>query len=153
MKLINSELDRVLIYNKIQAMAFLKRKNIVILGIIAFLAISFWGSYFMLDENGKMTSCPFMRDHSSVCQMSVFEHIGQWKQLFNVIQERNLLSFLSILFVSLTAISFAINTHSYNKLKLQRFRNYFYWYKPEVKLFDHLAIALSQGNIRSQIYA
>ncbi len=134
-------------------MVFLKLKNIVILGIIAFLAISFWGSYSMLDKNGKMTSCPFMKDSSSICQMSVFEHISQWKQLFNLIQERNLLSFLSTFLVSLTVISFATNTQVYNKLKLQRFRNYFYWYKPEVKLFDRLVIAFSQGNIHSQIYA
>lgn len=135
-------------------MALLKLKNIIILGIIVFLIISFWGSYSMsIDESGKMVNCPLMNGFSSFCEMNASEHIGQWKQLFTAIQGKNLLLFLSTLLVFLPATLFTINTRAYEKLKLQRFRNYFYWYKPEIKLFDHLVVAFSQGNIRSQIYA
>ena len=133
-------------------MALLKLKNIIILGIVAFLVISFWGSYFMpINEQGKMVSCPLMNGLSNFCQMNISEHISQWKQLFAVIQGKNLLLLLSILLVFPIAL-FAANTKAYNGLKFQRFRNYFYWIKPETKLFNRLAVALSEGDIHPQVY-
>lgn len=135
-------------------MVLFKLKNIFILGIIAFLAISFWGLYSMpIDGNGKMMNCPFMNGSSSFCQMSVPEHINQWKQLFTAIQERSLLLFLSALLVFLPVSLFTINIREYNRLKFQLFRNYLYRHKPEIKLFDYLVVAFSQGNIHPKIYA
>ncbi|MBI3337606.1 MAG: hypothetical protein HY005_03225 [Candidatus Staskawiczbacteria bacterium] len=129
-------------------------KNVFIIGIVAFLAISFWSLYSMpTDENGIMVNCPFMSGSSSFCQMSVPEHINQWRQLFAVIQEKSLLLLLSVLLVFLPSMSSAVNLIAYNSLKFQLFRNYFYWYKPEVKLFDRLVVDFSQGNIHPKIYA
>lgn len=135
-------------------MVSLKLKNVLILGIVAFLIISFWGSYSMpIDESGKMVNCPLMNGFSSFCGMNASEHIGQWKQLFTAIQGKNLLLFLYTLLVFLPVALFAINARTYERLKFQRFRNCFYWKRPEIKLFNHLVVAFSQGNIRSQIYA
>lgn len=135
-------------------MSLLESKNIVILGIITFLVISFWSLYSMpTDESGKMVNCPFMSGSSSFCQMGALEHVSQWKQLFTAIQERSLLLFLSALLVFLPVALFAINARAYERLKFQRFRNYLYWRRPEIKLFDYLVVAFSQGNIHSQIYA
>jgi|SRR3989344_796262 len=147
-------LTRFLIGNKINLMTLLKSKSIVTLGVIAFLTISFWSlSSMSMDMNGRMINCTFMDDSSSFCQMSVSEHIGQWQQFFTIIRERNLfLSLFSLLIFPYIAV-FAITTKTYEKLKHQRFRSYFYWHRPEIKLFDHLALAFSDGIIHSKIYA
>ena len=134
-------------------MFLLKSKNIVVLGIIAFLAMSFWSlSSMSMDMNSHMVSCPFMNDSSSFCQMSIAEHIGQWQQFFTITKEKSLWLSLSLL-VSLFVIRFTIGAKVYKKLKYQQFRQYLYWHKPEIKLFDYLALAFSDGIIRSKIYA
>jgi len=127
-------------------------KNIIALGIIAFLVMSFWSlSSMSMDMNGRMINCPFMNDSSNLCQMSVAEHISQWQQFSTIIRERVLL--LSFLLIFLYSARFSIAAQAYEKLKHHRFRNYFYRYKPELKLFNHLALAFSDGLIHSKIYA
>ncbi len=105
-----------------------------------------------VDMNGKMVNCPFMDGSSSFCQMSVSEHISQWKQFFTVIREKIYLLYLSF-FIFLFYTLFLINNKLYDKLQSQRSRNYLYRHKPEIKLFDNLVIAFSQGIIHPRIYA
>ncbi len=135
-------------------MSLLNSKNIVILGIIAFLVMSFWSLYSMpVDMNGKMVNCPFMNGSTSLCQMNLGEHISQWQQLFTVTREKNLLlSLFFLLAVSLVS-SFHINTRVYDRLKSQRFRNYSYQHKPEIKLFDYIVVLFSKGILNPRIYA
>ncbi len=129
-------------------------KNIVIIGMIAFLAMSFWSLYSMsFDLNGKMERCPFMTDSQSFCQMNISEHISLWQQFFTMLKEKNLLLSLFSLLIFIQIAIVTINTKAFEKLKHQRFRNYFYRYKPEIKLFDSLALAFSDGLIHSKIYA
>lgn len=130
------------------------KKNILILGVITFLVVSFWGLHSMsTDESEIMVNCPFMQGFSNFCQMNVSEHISQWKQLFTVIQAKNLLLFLSTLLVLLPITLFTVSTRAYERLKFQLIRNYLYRHKPEIKLFNYLVIAFSQGDIHSQVYA
>jgi hypothetical protein len=135
-------------------MILFNSKNIIALGIIAFLVMSFWSlSAMSMDMNGHMVNCPFMDDSSSFCQMTLVEHITQWQQFFAMTGEKNLImSLFALLIVLYVAVS-EIITKAYEKLKHQRFRNYFYRYKPEIKLFDYLALAFSDGLIHSKIYA
>jgi len=135
-------------------MMMLRFKNIIILGVIAFLMMSFLCFYPMKNsKNETMYNCSLMGSLLNFCQMSAVEHVSQWKQLFTVTQAKNLsLSLLFALFLS-QVILFIDNDREYYGLEFQRFRNHFYWRKPITKLFNRLLIALSQGNIHSQIYA
>src|SRR5207247_2533773 len=117
-------------YINIVTMSLLISKNIVVLGIIAFLAMSFWSLFSMsMDMNGRMVNCPFMNDSSSFCQMSVAEHINQWQQFFTMTKEKSLILSLFSLLISFVT-GFFITTKAYEKLKHQQFRNYFYRHKP-----------------------
>ena len=132
-------------------MLLLNSKNIITLGMIAFLAMSAWSLFSMqMDMDGKMTNCPFMDSSSSFCQMSISEHINAWQKFFTLIKENSLL--LS-LFSLLTLISVNLFIKDQNKELDYQLRNYLYRYRPEVKLFDNLLLAFSQGIIHSKIYA
>ena len=135
-------------------MSLLSQKNIVALGIIAFLAMSFWSlSSMPMDMNGRMINCPFMNSHASFCQMTLAEHLSQRQQFLTMTREKSLLLSLFSLLTFLYVAGFAMTTKTYEKLKHQRFRNYFYRYKPEIKLFDYLLLAFYQGLIHTKIYA
>src|SRR3989344_9451182 len=99
-------------------MVLVNSKNIIILGIVAFLAMSFWSlSSMSMDMNGRMINCPFMNGSSSFCQMSVTEHINQWQQFFTMTREKSLLLYLSFLLISLYVMGFNVITKAYEKLK------------------------------------
>ncbi len=140
--------------NTIKLMVLFRSKNIVALGIVAFLVMSFWSlSSMSMDMTGHLAHCPFMDDSSSFCQMSISEHISQWQQIFTVVRGKSLALSLLPLLVFLCALVLTVTTKAYEKLKYQRFRKYFYRYKPELKLFDYLLSAFSQGLIHPKIYA
>ncbi len=138
------------IYN---LMLLLNSKSIIFLGIIAFLAMSFWSLISMpMDMNGKMVNCPFMDGSASFCQMSISEHISAWQRFFTMIRENNLLlSLFSLL--AIVSIGVVISNEFEDKTRDQRLRHYLYRYKPEIKLFNHLELAFSDGLIHSKIYA
>lgn len=124
-------------------------KNIVIIGIIAFLAVGIWSLYSMpIDEAGRMINCSFMKGFSSFCHMNLNEHINQHQMMFALTKEKNLLliSLLTFLFCAL------LINKSRDKLKFQPLKNHLYKYKPEIKLFDHLLIAFSRGILNPKIY-
>jgi hypothetical protein len=135
-------------------MLCLSSKNVVALGVIAFLAVGFFSlSSMSMDASGRMINCPFMNSNSSLCQMTLAEHISQWQQFSTITREKSLLVSLFSLLIFLYVAGFNITTKAYEKLKHQRFRNSFYRYKPELKLFDYLLLAFSNGLIHSKIYA
>ena len=134
-------------------MLLLNSKNIVVLGMIIFLAASSWSLFSMsTDMNGHMVHCPFMNSSLGFCQMSISEHISQWQQFFSMIREKSL---MLTLFSFVIVFSVGLFTHHRFKdtTQYQTFHNYLYRYKPELKLFDYLLLAFSQGIIRSKIYA
>lgn len=135
-------------------MVSLDSKNMLIVGLLAFMVMSFWSLFSIsMDMNGKMVHCPFMADSQSFCQMSISEHISQWQQFFTMTREKSLfLSLFSVLIFIQVAIAI-VTKKAYEKLKHQQLRNYFYWHKPEIKLFDNVALAFSDGIIHSKIYA
>jgi hypothetical protein len=130
----------------------LNSKNILILGIIAFLVMSIWSlSTMCMDMNGHMVNCPFMNGSTGFCQMTLTEHMSLWQQTFSLIKIKDL--FLLSLLILLFSVLYATIGKTYYQLKSQPFRHYFYKYRPEIKLFDHLALAFSDGLIHSKIYA
>ncbi len=135
-------------------MSLLNSKNIIVLGIIAFLVMSFWSlSSMSMDSSGRMINCPFMKGHSSLCQMTLAEHISQWQQFSTMTREKSLLLSLFALLIILYAVGITITKKLYEKLKYQQSLNHFYRYRPELKLFDYLLLAFSNGLIHSKIYA
>jgi len=128
-------------------------QTVVILGLITFLVMSVWGIYSMpVDEHGKMASCPFMDWPASLCQMSFTEHVTQWQQLFIMTREQNLFLSAPALLILFLAVLFPAVPRIRNRLVSQEFHNYFYKYRPEMKLFNYLFIVLSQGILNPRIY-
>lgn len=135
-------------------MSLLKLNNIIALGMIAFLVMSFWTLFSMpMDKDGRMVDCPFMNGSTGFCQMTLTEHISLWQETFSLIKVKNFLLAAVSLLVLLFFVAFVSTQRTYYQLKSQPFRNYIYKYSPEIKLFDHLLIAFSNGLIHSKIYA
>ncbi len=135
-------------------MVLLNSKNILILGMITFLAVGFWGLYFMsVDVNGKMGNCPFVDNSSSFWPMGILEHISQWQQFFTIIRGKRLLVSLLSLLVFFAIVAFAVPIKLREKLKRLQSRQHLYWHKPEIKLFDYLVLAFSKGILNPKIYA
>ena len=129
------------------------KEIIVVLGMIAFLTMSFFSLFSMpMDMNGRMINCPFMDSSSGFCQMGVSEHISKWQQFFTMTKGENLiLALFSLLIVIWIGL---FNQNEFKDMKqYQKFRINFYRYKPELKLFNYLLLAFSRGVIRSKIYA
>ena len=135
-------------------MSLLTSKNILALGIIAFLVMSFWTLYSMpTDDMGRMVNCPFMNNVPGFCQMSLSEHISLWQQTFTATQARELLVPLLALLV-LVASFFSVAVEKvYDTLKYQSLYYYFYERRPEIMVFNHLRLAFSDGLIHPKIYA
>lgn len=126
----------------------------VSLGIIAFLVMSFWGLYSMpMNEGGETSNCPLMSESATVCPMSATDHVVKWKQLFTVIPEKNLLLLSLALLVLVLVALFPLTPKVRDKLPHQQFRHYLYTHSPEIKLFDHLLAAFSQGILNPRLYA
>lgn len=153
--LINSaNLTGFLINNRIRLMSLLNSKNIVILGFIAILAMSFFMLYAMpMDKDGRMVNCPFMNGSTGFCQMTLADHMNLWQQFFSTTKVKDILLVVLSLFAFLFSILLATNLLTYYQLKSQSLRHYLYRYHPELKLFDYLALAFSDGLIHSKIYA
>lgn len=83
--------------------------------------------------------------------MTLTEHISLWQQTFSLIKIKDL--FLLSLLVFLFSVLGAAIRKTYYQLESQPFRHYFYRYRPEIKLFNHLELAFSDGLIHSKIYA
>lgn len=65
-------------------------KILLVLGLIAFLLIGFFGlfhSSMPMGGDGNMTTsnCPFMSGQAVVCNMDPLEHIAAWQSMFTSI--------------------------------------------------------------------
>ena len=66
-------------------------ENLTFFILISFVFASIFGIGMGMEINdGKMSSCPFMAEHATMCQMSVTEHIAQWQQAFLGVPKGNL---------------------------------------------------------------
>ena len=135
-------------------MQILTKKNFIIFGMVAFLIMSMWTLFFMsFDMEGKMINCPFMDDSSSICNMTFAEHMNDWQRSFTATPHKNSLLSLFLLLVVVQCMGIILGITLLNQMSGSQIRPYFYRHRPEIKLFDTLALALSQGIIQPKIYA
>jgi hypothetical protein len=102
--------------------------------------------------DGQMSSCPFMTNEKSMCQMSITQHIALWQQaLLGVPTKKNLLS-LAIVLLAATLILLA---KLFSKIEeLTRFASRLFSCRRAhlVKFVDPLLLAFSDGILNPKIY-
>ena len=135
-------------------MLILAPKNIVIFGIAAFLVMSMWTLFFMsFDVQGRMINCPFMDDSSSVCNMTFGEHMNDWQRSFTTTPQKNFLLSLMLLLIAIQITGIISAVILLKHLPRPQIHYCFDRYRPEIKLFNTLALAFSKGVIHPKIYA
>lgn len=86
------------------------QKALMILGLITFLSLGFFGishSSMAMGEDGNMTmsNCPFMSGQAVVCNMDPLEHIAAWQSMFTGIPSQTG-STLILLLLAALALAF-----------------------------------------------
>lgn len=84
-------------------------KTLLVLGLIAFLLVGFFGlshSSMAMGEDGNMTmsNCPFMSGQAVVCNMNPLEHIAAWQNMFTSIPQQDVATLLLLLLASLALV-------------------------------------------------
>lgn len=125
----------------------------VLVTLLTFMFISLFGMNLTMnmDKNDKMSNCPFMNHSSSICQMSTKEHIAKWQALFTATSPSG--SFF--LLAALLTVAFTY-TGLKRRTNLQFSSDYAYRYylykRKDVKLFDYLTQAFSDGDLHPKLY-
>ena len=135
-------------------MAFITLHKTILAVVIMFALMSMFGAGFTMlqDDHGTMSYCPFMDTASSMCQMSIMEHISKWQQLFTFVPrgESSLFYLAALIILCISPFTrLACKDPSLLQLQFSLFLNS---RKPEIKLFNHLLISFSQGILNSRIY-
>ncbi len=101
------------------------------------------------DKHGMMSNCPFMAKTSSLCDMNAADHIGKWQQLFTSLQ---ISIFLLLLIIASSLIYFFIKMQSDHQTSSSFWYRYYKDKNPELKLYNYLLLALSDGIIHPKLY-
>lgn len=126
-------------------------KQFTFIALLIFIFIAFFGLNLSMpiDKDGKMSNCPVMEHSSSLCQMGTAEHIAKWQQMFTATLQSGSLFFLALLAVAFIYISHKRQTD----LQSSYFAFRYYLYKhPDVKLFNYLTQAFSDGILHPKLY-
>lgn len=135
-------------------MSLFKPRNMLILGIIAFLAMSFLSLYSMpVDMNGNMVNCPFMNSSVNLCQMSLNDHINQWQQMFTALPNKTNLAYILFLASLLFAATVIFRNKFLESAKLLFPRQVLYIkQKKYLVILDPLKEAFYGGIITPKIF-
>ena len=127
--------------------------NLTIFVFASFVFMSLFGVSMVTEAmDGQMSSCPFMANEISMCQMSITEHISQWQQVFlGVPSKTNFLALALILAVAVL-ITFAKSLFQTKKLTELAVQLFAYHREHLVRVFDPLLIAFSDGILNPRIY-
>lgn len=135
---------------------------LLILGLIAFLSVAFFGvSQSMMGmekrSDGTMGGCLFT-GMDEICTMKFEEHLAQWQNMFTttVPQKALALALLLLLLLLLAVVFVAVAIFKRNLLLFfsyhtTRWRLYIR-HNPELSLFNHLREAFSRGILNPKIY-
>jgi len=107
-------------------------------------------NFSMPMQDGKMANCPLMNNSSSFCQMGVTEHIAKWQEMFLAIP------FSGVLLTLLLGIVLAVwylSQRTYFSLSPPLKLKFYKKEHPDIKLFDNLLLAFSNGILHPKIYA
>lgn len=105
------------------------------------------------DAHGNMSDCPLMSEKMSVCSMGVIEHIAKWQQLsIATFLKSDVVAFIILLLITFILIDVFARAPGISSPALVLHspvtKN-----KPDIKLFNYLVIAFSQGILNPRIYA
>lgn len=121
-------------------------KSLVLITFISFLFISLFGlNLSMRMDKDMMSTCPFMNNNSSVCQMPATDHLSKWLQTF--VATSQLPYFVIILTVFFVSFKFLFSQLTLAPPSLRGYKRDY----PESKLFNKLVLAFSDGLIHSKI--
>ena len=99
------------------------------------------------DDMGSISDCPFM-GMDSICQMSLFEHMGTFRNMFTGIPGKSILLTLTIMLMLVLAIP-AIKQYSGIPPDKPRLFLTEYLRLPN---FNKILLALSDGTIQPKLY-
>lgn len=102
----------------------------------------------MTDSHGNMSSCPLMDGSTSLCRMTIMEHLNTWQSLFaaaipNII---TLLLVSTILLIGVFSNIDERNRHATINFLYNKHRGFI------VFIFNHLRLAFSRGILHSKVY-
>ncbi|RJQ34095.1 hypothetical protein C4568_03055 [Candidatus Parcubacteria bacterium] len=123
----------------------------VTVAIVAFLMVGVFGIFHGMDMSSseQMSNCPFIMGIAAICNMSPFEHIAAWQNMFASIPQQT-----TVLTLLLLALSFA-----FSRLLLFAFPRdgdqepqRLLYADREPKAIDPLRLALARGIIHPKIF-
>ena len=127
--------------------------------IVSFSVFSLFGivisvSEMKMNSDGTMNDC-FLMTQTSMCTMSLSEHLNLWQSMFNTLMPT--VSLMSILILALALVFKKIlfnNNVSVHPEKFLTLRYKLYLKQhPLISLFNHLKEALSNGILNPKIYS
>lgn len=123
----------------------------LVIALFIFIGVFGLSMSMPTDKHGMMTSCPFMINKSSICNMSATDHIAKWQQMFTTTLQSSNLFLLALVAVAFIYVSLKRQTDLRSS---SYYAHRYYLYKnPEVKLFNYLTQAFSDGILHPKIYA
>ena len=127
-------------------------KNLILFVLTSFTFMSLFGiGIGMAMQDGQMSSCPFMANQTSICQMSVNEHIATWQQSFLGVPAKSSVLILASLLLAFAVVPFA---KPFSQVKQSKTAARFLFYLRSIanKIFDPLLLAFSDGILNPKIY-
>ncbi len=126
----------------------------LLLVLLTFVFISLFGMNLTMTmhKDGKMSNCPFMMNNSSsLCQMSVTEHMQKWQEMFAAIVSQAS-SFLLIYLVLFISFAYTLTQFTLAPPLTQIFQRYSKEH-PDIRAFNPLLLAFSNGILHPKLYA
>lgn len=129
-------------------------ENLIIFVLASFAFTSILGIGMSMEiKDGRMSSCPFVADQATMCQMSVTEHITQWQQAFLGIPSKTSFLALSVVFLIAILVSLIKPSSQLKKLIASIMARFLAYYRVDfIKAFDPLLVAFSDGILNPKIY-
>ncbi|MBI2100201.1 MAG: hypothetical protein HYT48_02585 [Candidatus Vogelbacteria bacterium] len=128
-------------------------ENLIFFTLVSFVVISILGMGMSMEtKDGQMSSCPFVASQTTMCQMSVTEHIAKWQQAFLGIPTKTNFLVLAVALLIATLVSFIKPFSQLKELTTSTTRFLTYHRANFAKIFDPLLLAFSDGILNPRIY-
>ncbi len=121
------------------------------LALAAFLFAAVFGVAVGMEmEDGQMSSCPFMANQASICQMNATEHTGRWQQAFLSVPAKSNALILALLLTIFAVILF-VKYFSQPKQTEVAVRLQSYCRDTASKVLNPILLAFSDGILNPKI--
>ena len=132
--------------------------SLLVLGLIAFLSVAFFGAFFHnmgmeTRSDGTMSGCLFT-GMAEICKMTLTEHLSAWQSMFTSIPVKSsILSLIVLAFVFLVLASgFLKRYFIWATERLVALQRLYLIYHPNFSFFNPLRETFSQGILNPKIY-